>query len=448
MRYRYFLSALLVSFMITVSCVSGPGTSGGSGRDPLYHGEGSGATAVGAMNQAKIAILETVAADLLGRAWVSANRDALDEYFYGAPDPSVFLYSRSVEVIAQGKEGSSYRYRIRARVDLDAVESVFRANDIYGSLIYPGNPGEAVLPDQEQPRGFTADSSQPVPGGEREQPAASAAATTAETAETAAVPPEDRAFIEAYIDEMTFMVYFDEDAAEDPFLMKAAAGIANVYLTENALYSVDPERIAEIKKDQERAYEERTGESYTLIQWIARRLNADVYAEIDAVTEGETADGRHYGKANVTMKFFDSSTGQLLSSKNYSSPRTFSTSSRTDAMNNALQSSIYAIMPLALEEVRGYMEKALVKGIKYDMIIQKTPDSRLMRDFARQLERKVRSIRTVSQSEEETVYAVYLLGSMEDLMDIVYDVADGLTGLRSLDLVYFRGKSITFDSGM
>jgi hypothetical protein len=84
-----------------------------------------------------------------------------------------------------------------------------------------------------------------------------------------------------------------------------------------------------------------------MIQWITQKLNADVYIEIDAVTEGETQGSNHYGAAKVNLKMFESSTGNLLGAVPYSSPRTFSKVSQFDAKSNALQSTLYKAMPLA-----------------------------------------------------------------------------------------------------
>lgn len=311
------------------------------------------------------------------------------------------------------------------RVDLKAVQRVLEANDIYGGMVVPGT--SLQLPDQERP----------APVGDT-KPQAPAEGET----------PEQREVIEAYLDSLTFMTYFSDTADVDPFLMKAAAAIANRYLAENGVSLVDLETVEKNKRDQELAYEDQTGETVSLIQWIAQKLNADVYVEIDAETSSETDDGKYYGQANITLKFFDASTGGLLASVPYRSPKTFSSSSELDAVNNAIQSSVYQAMPAAMDQVYERMEKSALNGIPYELIILSTPDSRLMRDFMREIQTRVEKIQIVSQSPEETRYRVYFIGAVEDLQDIVFDTADFIPVLRKLELVYLRGKSLTFASGL
>ena len=331
--------------------------------------------------------------------------------------------------------------------DLLAIEKVLRANGIFGGKVAPGGSlGDGSVGARGSDIPKTAPEAQPAE-------AADAALTVEEPAEEPAaeaitVTPEERRFIRSYVDRMTYMVYFDDESGQDPFLMEAAVGIANKYLAEQGVPIIDQDQIVRIKEDQEIAYEEQTGEDVSIIQWIARRLNADVYIELDAVTRGETEKGKYYGNANITLKLFDTSTASLLGSVPYNSPRTFSTSSEFDAKVNALQSSIYKAMPMAMNQAKVYMQKALERGVQYDLLIQNTPDSRLMSDFRKKLRKRVRDVRTISASPEETRYEVYIIGAIEDLEDTIYDITEGIPGLEDIALVYFRGKSITFDTGM
>jgi len=244
------------------------------------------------------------------------------------------------------------------------------------------------------------------------------------------------------------MVLFNEDATEDPFYMKAAVGIANEYLTSNAIEAIDYDQVEKLKADQQMAFEEETGETISIIQWIAQKLNADVYIEIDGRTSGETSGGKYYGQANITLKGFEASTGRLLGSQPWNSPKTFSTASEQAAKINALQTSVYKAMPIVIDQAKAYMAKALQNGIKYELVVQNTLDSRMMSDFYRKMRRKARDIKTVSQTAEETKYSVFLIGSVEDLVDMVYDVADTVSGLEGIYQVVLRGKSVTFNTGM
>ena len=177
-------------------------------------------------------------------------------------------------------------------------------------------------------------------------------------------------------------------------------------------------------------------------------MNADVYIEIDGITSGESSGGKYYGQANITLKAYEASTGRLLGSQPWNSPKTISTASEEAARINALQTSVYKAMPIVISQSKAFMAKALGNGIKYEVIIQNTPDSRLMSSFRRKLKRKVKEVETVNQSPEETKYHIYILGSIEDLVDEIYDVSETIPGLEGMDQLLLRGKSVTFDSGL
>jgi hypothetical protein len=71
-----------------------------------------------------------------------------------------------------------------------------------------------------------------------------------------------------------------------------------------------------------------------------------------------------------------------------------------------------------------------------------------MSSFRSRLRSQVRDLETLSQSEGETRYAVYLFGRNDEVEDLVYRVADQTPGMEFLSLVLTRGKSLTFDTGL
>ena len=437
---RYSIAAVSLAIVLFTGCAS----MGGPGREtkkPLYYGYGTGTTITQAINASKLDVLSQVVPDLLGKESAAANRDKLEPLIYTTSTPNAFVYPDTMKTLRQGKDNDVFYYQIGIRINLESLVTTLRANDIYGGRVLPDDNNAVVLADRPAPDTAQGGNTESAGGaGELDR-------TENETQNTS-LTPEERAIIDRFIDSMTFMVYFNEESEEDPFLTSAAVGIANAYLTENRMNAVDQSTIEKVKKEQELAYEEQTGQAVTLIQWIAQKLNADVYVEIDAKTTGETESNKHYGQANITLKFFESSTAVLLASVTYKSPRTFSSSSELDAINNALQSSIYQAMPHAMDKVVNYMRKAVENGIRYELVMQNTADARLMRDFMKKLEQKVRKVELVSQSREEIYYRVFLLGEIEDLQDIVFDISDSIPDLAGIELVYQRGKSITFDTGM
>ncbi len=425
------ISLILLTVFLISSCATGGSAAESRPEKPkaevpaekLYEGTGQDASMLKAMNKAKMDAVRKAVIDMIGAGNEKANRDKLEEVLYNTKNPNAFINTDTYETINKGKAGEEYLIESRMAVNTKAVESVLKANGLLG--------GEEAAKESEKV-------------------VAEAAEVVKELTEAGEVDitPEEKKIISRYINSMTYMVYFDEEAVEDPFYMKASVGIANEYLASNSLEAIDLDQVEKLKKDQQMVYEEETGQSISMIQWIAQKLNADVYIEIDGVTSGESSGGKYYGQANITVKGFEASTGRLLGSQPWNSPKTFSTSSEQAARINALQTSVYKAMPMVINQARAYMAKALRNGIKYEVIIQNTYDSRIMSTFRRKLKRHVKDVQTVSQSAEETKYYVYLIGSIEDLVDHIYDVADTVPGLEGMEQILLRGKSVTFDSGM
>ncbi len=444
-------AAALLSLLFLAACASAPPAApAGSGpsaqgakaptvpAEKVYEGAGKSPSMLNARSAAIMDAVRKGVIDLLGAGEEKANREKLASVLYDTPNPNAYIDKESLQTLRKDKIGEDYLFEVRVAVNLRAVENTLKANGLLGGETEAGAARAAAGSQAAGAEGVVAGELAAEGGGEAGgQPPAAGPEPTA----------EEKRFIARYLDSMTYMVYFHEQSAEDPFYMKAAVGIANEYLASNAMEAVDLEQVEKLKKDQQRVYEEETGESISMIQWIAQKLAADVYVEIDGRTTGESSAGKYYGQANITLKGFEASTGRLLGSQPWNSPRTFSTASEQAARVNALQTSVYKAMPIVLAQAKAYMAKALAGGVRYELVVQGSSDARAMSDFRRKLRRQVREVVTVSQSAEETRYNVFLLGSLEELADKVLDVAEGLPGLENMYQVVLRGKSVTFNTG-
>lgn len=461
MKKIKLLVTIMLIISVMISCVS---TTGGSGSgssaakakaaageaavvptaSPVYYASGSGATQSAAFNDAKLNAVKKAASDALGIASASANRDKLESKIYIASNANAYVYNETMEILDRGSDSGNSNAAIGIRINLEALSSVLIANNIYGNIILPQGGG-VLLPDMERPS-FAPEASEVKVVASSDNPAVETPYTFSSKQDST---PEETALINEIIGNLTFMVYYDEDSEVDSFLSKTAVGMANRYLSENGMEYVDLGQIEQIKKDQAAAYEDETGQAVSMIQWIAGKLNADIYIEIVVDANSNTKNNKYFGSASVSLKNFDASTAAGRGSSYYQTvPPAMSTVSEADALNNAVASATFNAIKKAVEQARAYTEKELTQGIKYDLVVQNTFDSRLMRSFMKKMERKVKSIKRVSTSPEETKYEVRLIGRIEDLEDFVYDVSEGLTGLEGMSLVYQRGNSITFDTGL
>lgn len=461
-RFGTIIAILIVFALVLSSCVSTPEAKGGEEKaaeakkeaavtaTPMYYGRGDGKTASGAINAAKIAALRKAAADAVGIASAAANKDKLDGFFGAIDNVNAYVLPESMQTIAQGKDGEAFYSEIGIKINLEALGNALRAKEIIGGQVLPQG-GTIKLADQSQPGGQAADQTGGKTAATTPTKDASTADATTEEAEpeVAEATADEKAAVKEIVDNLTYMVYFDEKLAKDPFLMNLAVNGANKYLADKKISYVNLSQIQKIKDDQAAIFEEETGEAVSVIQWIASKLNADVYVVVSLDTSTKIDGKKYTASAKIVLENFDSSTAAGRGSASYQTiPPALSTVSPEDALNNAVSSASYKAMEEALRQARQYTERELTQGLKYDLIVVNTPDSKVMRDFQKALERKTKSVKRVSFSDQETKYEVRFVGRMSDLEDLIYDVASTVNGLQDMRLVTQRGSSITFNTGM
>lgn len=432
------VSLLLVTAAVLLgACATGEAPAQARGAE--YHATGRGATFGTAMNNAKMQAVRQFVVDEIGEAAEERNYDLLEEVVYRTRNPNQFVYNETMETLRRENIGTfddpEYIYELRIRVNEDAVRRALRSAGV----------------DRES-GGIAAT---PRPGSSAEGGSAAAASEDAAAqrsrSETnwGSANEQQRAFIRRFIESMTYMVYYDEERiSAEPFLLDLAVGQANSYLTTNGYFAVNAAQVERLKEDQRLVFEEEAGREVSILQWVAQRLNADVYVELDASVSSSSEGNTHYGQANITMRMYETSTGQLLGSVPYRSQRTVSRVDRFDARSNAIQSAVYAAMPRMIDQSQALMEQTNSRGIRYEIMVQNTPDSRMVSRFRTVLRDHVAEVDTISQSPEATHFAVRHYGPLDEVEDFVYTAGEAIPGMEGLYQVIRRGKSITFDTGI
>ncbi|NCN05200.1 MAG: hypothetical protein GW949_06185 [Spirochaetales bacterium] len=416
---------------------SGPSDTGSAPVEQLqevFPGNGRGNSLGTAINSAKIDAVRNSVVYLIGQGPEAANQSLLEDILYRTPNPNQYVYADTMETLRRDNLGTQAAmdmvYEITIRVRMDLVRQILESNGLMGS-------GQAAQ----------ADTSGSLAGN--------AANTVPEAAEPVATEPvwegatpEQRQFLNRYLSTMTYLVYFDDESIEDTRLLELAVSQANSFLLGQGYTVIFPDQIEQLRSDAQIVFEDSTGQEQSILQFVAQRLNADVYVEFSATTSGETSGSNHYGQAIIGMNIFETSTGQLLGTIPYTSPRTLSRVSQFDAQSNAIQSSVFQAMPRLVDQTRSSLERQYEMGIRYDLVLQNTSDARLMSQFRQAIRRQVSEIITVSQTPEETRYTLFFFGRTDDLIDIMFGIADRVPGLQNMDLVITRGKSLTFDTGL
>ena len=327
----------------------------------------------------------------------------------------------------------------------------------------PADPADtAVAPERSASRARAQDlvAGDTAPAAVRETEAAAPAAPAAvESEPTAARPTEpaespvaglsakERAFLDGYIKRLKYMMVVKDGVALDEFQQRMVLTKGNEHLLKQGFDVVHYDQLRKNMEDQRAAYEAEAGQSMSLTQFIAQKLGADVYLELDAVPRAWSDGGRHFGEANFTANMFDPSTAELLGSVTYRTDRSLSTSSPEDALLNALVAGTAQFMPRVVRDSTSVLRNRTANGIRYQVILQKTADSRTVSAFRRNLRPLVRDIVMGPSAADQTIMDVYLFDSMSVLEDACYAAFAKTPGMENAYWVYTRGKTITFNSG-
>jgi hypothetical protein len=146
------------------------------------------------------------------------------------------------------------------------------------------------------------------------------------------------------------------------------------------------------------------------------------------------------------MKLYETSTASLLGSLAFTSQPAFSPTSLDAALSNAVASSVWAAMPKMVAQSKELLRVSLQRGIRFDLVLQKTQDGRAVSLFRRALAGKLREVEQVSYSPEETRFYLYSFQPRDKVEDAIYAAAQA-SGLRDLYPVLMRGRSFTFSTG-
>jgi hypothetical protein len=118
------------------------------------------------------------------------------------------------------------------------------------------------------------------------------------------------------------------------------------------------------------------------------------------------------------------------------------------AMMNALAGIVWQSMPKVTEQSKMLMTNAVAsRGVRYELILQNTPDAKAISQFERNLSKKVREVERLSYAPGETRYAIYAFMPASRIQDAIYD-ASAVSGFPDSYLLYMRGRSYTFNTGL
>lgn len=420
------LAVLLVLF--SCATVAPTATGGPPVSEPgRYSGEGADASPLRAMNLAKMDAVKKYLKELLG-AQYEVFQDKIQRVILSSTNPNQFVVDADMTVVTRSSDpatGAS-TYVVTVPVRTEDLKATLRALDIrYDGYQADGKTSAATTSAPVAPKVSLPEDPQDAPASATEQK-----------------------FIKAYIDTLVSMVLFDPLSKLDPAVLRAGLAQSNRWLSENNYDLVDQSQVEKLKADQKLVYQNETKGEVSLQQWIAQKLNAGLYYELSAVPSVEKSDTGYLSQMNLTIKCFDPSTAEMLASVSFNSPKVLSATSALDAQIKTIQPAVWQALPVVVDQVRAKLAKNLVRGVKYDVIIQKSSDQKLISQFRKKLEAQVKLLKTVSASPEETRLEVFYFGKLDSLSDLIERVSGSVPGLEDLYMVMLRGRSLTFNTGL
>lgn len=426
---------------------SAPATQPTQSLDDYFSGAGTDVSMLAAMNRAKMdAVRKAVRILVGGESKERLYQDVLDNRLYNTSNPNQFVQMNTFERTRVDRAGEQYIFEARMKLNIDAIRRVLEANNI-PVVGQSSAPAAATSPASSgsQTSGPTQ-SSGPAPAA----PPATADLNIRQGDYEATTEDEAR-IIRRMVDNLTYMVFYPENSSLSPQVLRQIVTAANQYLVNNRVQLVDLDAAERVKADQRRVYEDQNFRDITLTQWVAQQLNADVYVEISANIVETVNDRRQFlARGSFEAKVYDPSTGRLLGSVSFNQLNAAMSPVSIDlARTNLIQNTVtQELMPRVIEQTRGYMAQNLQRGIRYEVVFQNTSDARLMAQFRRALQRRVKSLNVLTQSNTESKYEIFFIGTASELEEAVYKAADTVPGLEGIYNVMIRGRNLTFNTGL
>lgn len=412
--------------------------------DDFFAGAGKDVSPLTAMNKAKMdAVRKAVIILMGGEEKERMYRDVLEARMYNTSNPNQFIQTNTFQTTRRDRIGEEFIFEARMKVDVEAIRNFLQANNI------PMAGAPTATAPTSRPSSTTSPATPTAPTPPAPQPTAQDLTPRAGDYET--TTEEEARIIRRMVDNLTYLVYFPERSELPPNVLRQMVAAANQYLVSQRIQLIDIDAVERVRADQRRVWEDQNLREITLTQWVAQQLSADVYVELSAtLVESRNDRGLFLARGAFEAKVYEPSTGRLLGNVSYNQMNAaVSPVSIELARQNLIQNTItQELMPRVIEQTRGYMAQALQRGIRYEVVFQNTSDARLMAQFRRALQRRVKSLNVITQSAAESKYEIFFVGSASELEEAVYKAADTVPGLEGIYNVMIRGRNLTFNTGL
>ncbi|MFO7850205.1 MAG: hypothetical protein R6V67_09620 [Spirochaetia bacterium] len=249
------------------------------------------------------------------------------------------------------------------------------------------------------------------------------------------------------LNDMIYLVYTGEEGNNN--LREIALEAANDYLSQRKIEYINYTHVDHMLEGNDSLYEKETGKSVSPLRWSAYKFGADVYGEIKVKTNHRKNGDMYYGTAGVVVTLYYTSTGEEWAKASYTSPSASrSAQSRKDAVETAVREAVLKVIQEGTKEVRRNAVRSLQKGISYEIELRNTNNKDIEGDFVKSLENEVEFIEKTEESPRKISFRIDFIGDVTELEETVLRAAQDVESLEEMFLIYQRGNTIAFNTGM
>ncbi|MBU4487085.1 MAG: hypothetical protein KKD38_09180 [Candidatus Delongbacteria bacterium] len=186
----------------------------------------------------------------------------------------------------------------------------------------------------------------------------------------------------------------------------------NQYFTTNRYNVYDLDQLNAMIEDDMSMKQISIGEDVDMAQILAKKLKTDIYVTVSLILE-DLGNGKK--KAKATAKIFNASTAKLLGVQNGYSDEIFG---NTTAFDANIDQAVKKLMPLIMNQVKGFWKEQIDKGKQYVILFSKLPQGRKVKAaILGVLQSEAKEVKKVSTEE----YQVWLNTSIDDYLDKIGD---------------------------
>jgi len=153
-------------------------------------------------------------------------------------------------------------------------------------------------------------------------------------------------------------------------------------------------------------------EGVDMAELLAKKLKADIYVTVAIVLE-DLGNGKK--KAKSTAKVFNASTAKLLGVQNGYSDEIWGNNTAYDAN---IDQSVKKLMPLIMNQVKGYWKEQLDKGKQYILLFSGLPEGREFKQILVDIvSTGTKEVKKVSYEE----YNIWITNSIDEYINAIGD---------------------------